>query len=114
MARRYTPKQGDFVWMDFDPQSGHEQAGKRPAIVVSVDSFNANTCFAICCPITNTDRQSAFHVQLEASSSLSGFVMCEQMKSIDYGARNIRYHSSCSDGFLDDVLSIVDACLYNP
>jgi len=59
----YVPKQGDLVALDFDPQSGHEQQGRRPALVLSKDAFNKGTGMAICCPITNTDRRVPFHVR---------------------------------------------------
>ena len=73
------PSQGDFVTITFDPQAGHEQRGRRPALVVSVTAFNSATGLAICCPITNTYRRTPFHVGVPAESGLTGFVMCEQM-----------------------------------
>jgi len=86
---RYIPKKGDFVALTFDPQSGHEQKGRRPALVVSNDLFNQRTGLTIVCPITNTDRNIPFHVKIPEGSSLTGFVMVDQVKSIDYVARNI-------------------------
>ena len=108
----YIPSQGDFVVISFDPQAGHEQMGRRPAFVVSVDAFNSATRLAFCCPITNTDRSTAFHVGVPADSGLTGFVMCEHMKSIDYRVRRIKYISSAPRDFLDEVLSVIDACIY--
>ena len=83
----YVPRQGDLVALDFDPQSGHEQRGRRPALVVSKDVFNRGTGMAICCPITNADRAVPFHVSISKRTSLTGFVMCEQVKSLDYESR---------------------------
>ncbi|MFV1994802.1 MAG: type II toxin-antitoxin system PemK/MazF family toxin [Verrucomicrobiales bacterium] len=108
----YVPEQGDFVAISFDPQAGHEQKGRRPGFVVSVDRFNRGTRLAFCCPITNTDRGTGFHVPVPADSSLTGFVMCEQMKSIDYRARGIERIGEASSEFLDEVLSVIDACLF--
>ena len=108
----YVPRQGDLVTLDFDPQSGHEQKGRRPAIVVSKDAFNKATGMAICCPITNTDRRVPFHVPLSGRSSLTGFVMCEQVKSLDFRARNMRLIERAPQELLDDVLAIIDASVF--
>ena len=109
----YVPCQGDFVVLTFDPQAGHEQTGRRPALVVSVDAFNKATGLAFCCPITNTDRRTPFHVAVPGGSNLTGFVMCEQMKSVDYRARKIKAVGKASREFLNEVLSLIDACLYS-
>lgn len=106
------PLQGDFVTITLDPQAGHEQKGRRPAFVVSVSDFNRATGLAICCPITNTDRNTPFHVGVPAGSGLTGFVMCEQMKSVDYRARDLKRIGVASREFLDEVLSVIDACIY--
>ena len=73
----YVPQKGDFITISFDPQSGHEQKGRRPALVVSNDLFNKATGLAIVCPITNTNRNIPFHLAVPAGSSLTGFVMTE-------------------------------------
>lgn len=108
----YLPAQGDLISLSFNPQAGHEQMGRRPGIVVSVDAFNRATRLAICCPITNTDRTTPFHVRVPPDSGLTGFVMCEQMKSIDYRARGIKRIGSASKEFVNEVLAVIDACLY--
>lgn len=109
---KYIPAQGDFVVLTFDPQAGHEQMGRRPAIVVSVDQFNRGTQLAICCPITNTKRDTPFHLAVPGDSGLTGYVMSEQIKSIDYRARQMKKISRASREFLDEVLSVIDACLF--
>lgn len=106
------PSQGDFVTIAFDPQAGHEQKGRRPALVVSVTAFNRATGLAICCPITNTDRGTPFHVSVPAESGLTGFVMCEQMKSVDFRARAFKRIGPSTKEFFDEVLSVIDACIY--
>ena len=88
---RYVPKQGDFVVVTFDPQSGHEQKGRRPALVVSSTLFNRHTGLAMLCPITNTRRNFPFHVTVPAGSSLTGFIMVEQIKSVDYASRKAKF-----------------------
>ena len=108
----YTPKQGDFVGLTFDPQSGHEQRGRRPALVVSRDLFNRRTGLAIVCPITNTDRGIPFHVPVPDDLPLTGFVMVEQVKSVDYSSRRARRIGRATPDVMDEVLAILDACIY--
>ena len=108
----YTPGKGDFVAVTFDPQSGHEQKGRRPALVVSNTLFNEHTGMAIVCPVTNTDRDFPFHVRIAEGSNVTGFVMVEQVKSIDFRARNAKRIGRASDAVLEEVLSILDACIY--
>lgn len=108
----YVPRKGDFVAVTFDPQSGHEQKGRRPALVVSNDLFNSHTGLAIVCPLTNTDRRFPFHIAITDNPDVTGFVMIEQVKSIDFRSRSVRHIGRASDGLLEEVLSILDACLY--
>lgn len=108
----YVPRQGDFVALTFDPQSGHEQRGRRPAFVVSKDLFNHGTGLALVCPVTNTDRGFPFHVPVPAGSKLTGFIMVEQVKSVDFRSRAVRHLEQGSDELLAEVLSILDACIY--
>lgn len=109
---RYIPRKGDLIVLTFNPQSGHEQAGRRPALVVSNDLFNKRTGLAIVCPITNTDRRIPLNVAVEGNPTVSGFVMVEQVKSVDFGARNAKRIGTASPELLAEVLSILDACIY--
>ncbi len=70
----YIPKQGDIIAITFDPQSGHEQKGRRPALVVSKDLFNSSTGLAIVCPLTNTERDFPFHVPVPENGTVKFFV----------------------------------------
>jgi mRNA interferase MazF len=108
----YFPRKGDFVAVTFDPQSGHEQRGRRPALVVSNTLFNRHTGLAIVCPLTNTDRQFPFHVAVANNPEVTGFVMVEQVKSIDFRARKAKRIGTASDALVEEVLSILDACIY--
>jgi mRNA interferase MazF len=110
--KAYIPRKGDFVAITFDPQSGHEQMGRRPALVVSNTLFNEHTGLAIVCPITNTVRDFPFHVRVVDGTNVNGFVMVEQVKSIDFRARNAKPIGRASDSVLEEVLSILDACIY--
>ena len=108
----YVPQKGDLVILTFDPQAGHEQKGRRPALIVSNDLFNRHTGFAMACPITNTDRKIPFYVKVSPASSLTGFVMVDQVKSIDYRSRQIQYVERSPSALLEEVLSILDTCLF--
>jgi len=108
----YVPQKGDFVAVPFDPQPGHEQRGPRPALVVSNTLFNKHTGLAIVCPLTNTDRSFPFHVAVVNDPNITGFVMVEQVKSIDFRARKGKRIGKSSDSVLEEVLSILDACFY--
>lgn len=111
---KYVPKKGDFVVLTFDPQAGHEQKGRRPALVVSNTLFNRHTGLAMVCPITNTFRNIPFHVEIPNESSLTGYIMVEQIKSVDYASRHVKFVEKALGSVLNEVLSILDACLYDP
>ncbi|MFZ2630944.1 type II toxin-antitoxin system PemK/MazF family toxin [Desulfobacterium sp. N47] len=108
----YIPKQGDIIAITFDPQSGHEQKGRRPAFVVSKDLFNRSTGLAIVCPITNTKRNFPFHVPIPKGSDLTGYIMVEQVKSVDFQTRRANRIEHGGQELLAEVLSILDACIY--
>lgn len=108
----YVPRKGDFVAVTFDPQSGHEQRGRRPALVVSNDLFNKATGFCVACPVTNTRRDFPFHVTIPDGESVAGVVMVEHVKSIDFRARSAKRIGAAPESVLEEVLSILDACIY--
>lgn len=108
----YIPGKGDFIALTFDPQSGHEQRGRRPALVVSNDLFNKHTGLCIACPITNTHRDFPFHVAVQSVDGITGFVMVEQVKSIDFRSRKAKRLGTAPEAMFDEVLSILDACIY--
>jgi mRNA interferase MazF len=107
----YVPERGDFITLSFDPQSGHEQKGRRPALVISNFLFNRATGLAIVCPITNTDRNIPFHLPVSNPSSLTGFIMVEQVKSVDYNARKAKFVEKAPLKFVEDVIALVDVCI---
>lgn len=108
----YVPERGDLIALTFDPQSGHEQRGRRPALVISHRLFNKHTGLAIVCPITTTKRSFPFHVEVVDCPKVKGFVMVEQVKSIDFHARRAKRIAKASQPVLDEALSILDACVY--
>ena len=109
---KYIPQKGDFVVVTFNPQSGHEQKGRRPALVISNSLFNNHTGFAIVCPITNTNRKYPFHVAISKSTKIRGFIMVDQIKSIDYVTRKAKFIEKSPPSVLNEVLSILDAMVY--
>jgi len=84
----YCPERGDIVWLDFDPQSGHEQKGRRPAIVISPKIYNSKSGLALFCPITNQIKGYPFEVMLPSNLPVTGVVISDQVKSLDWKVRN--------------------------
>lgn len=107
---KYIPEQGDIVALNFDPQSGHEQKGRRPAIIISNKIFNQHLGLSFACPITNTKRDFPFHIKVE-SEKVTGYIMSEQLKSIDYKARNIKFIEKADQETINKILGIVDSII---
>jgi len=103
----YIPGQGDIILLEFDPQADREQKGRRPAFVVSNNTFNNFTKIAIVCPITNTDREFPLHVPLDERTKTTGVIMCEQAKSLDISARNALFIEKAPGDILDEVVDIL-------
>jgi mRNA interferase MazF len=101
-------KQGDILWLDFDPQAGHEQRGRRPALIVSNGSFNTFSKLAIVCPITNRDKEHPFHIKLDDRTKTSGVILCDQVRTLDINARNFEYIENVAGDILLDVLDIIN------
>jgi mRNA interferase MazF len=108
----YVPQQGDFIAIAFEPQTGHEQSGRRPALVVSHDLFNQRTGLAIVCPITNTRRDYPFHVAIPEGGEVACFVMVEQVRSIDFRARQAKRIGTASEAVVQETLALLDACVF--
>lgn len=108
----YVPRKGDFIALTLDPQSGHAQRGRRPALVMSNDLFNRHTGLCIACPITRTRRDYPFHVSIPEGQGVGGFVMVEQVKSVDFRSRKARKIGRAPTQVIEEALSLLDACLY--
>lgn len=102
-------KQGDIIKVDLDPQAGHEQAGYRPAIVISNDVFNKKTNLTIVCPITNTNNRFPLHIPLDERTETTGVILCEHIKALDLNARGYRVVESIPDDILSKVIDVVFA-----
>ena len=107
----YEPKQGDIIILDFDPQAGHEQKGRRPALVVSNERFHIRTNLAMVCPITNSTSGFPTHILLDNRTSTTGEIMCEQAKCFDIKARNAKFKESVPEDILEEVIDIICAII---
>ena len=100
----YIPERGDLIWLVFDPQAGHEQAGRRPALVVSPGSYNAVTNLAFFCPITSRVKGYPFEVLLPEAGKVLGAVLSDQIKSLDWKARKAKLIARTSPEVIAEVL----------
>ena len=108
---KYIPKQGDIILIDFNPIKGHEQRDKRPTIVLSTSTFNKYTKLAIVCPITSNIKDFPTHIVLRDTKKISGAILLEHARSIDYETRNVRFIESVSDYYLLSLITLFNACI---
>ena len=87
----HCPKRGDIVWIAFDPQSGHEQAGRRPAVALSPEAYNRKTGLALFCPISSREKGYAFEIKIPVGLKVSGVIISDQVKSMDWNARRSEF-----------------------
>lgn len=111
MVKKYIPKQGDIVYIDFNPIRGHEQKGKRPAIVVSKNVFNKNMGMIMVCPITSNNKYFPTHYKLLDSKKINGSILCEHIRSVDYESRNVIFIEKASEVDLVSALVLINACI---
>lgn len=103
----YTPRQGDIVFLDFSPQSGHEQAGRRPAVIVSNDQFFRRTKLALVCPITNTNNKFPLHIPLDHRTQTTGVILCEQVKCLDVISRNVKFVERIPNNLIEKTVEYI-------
>jgi mRNA interferase MazF len=101
----YTPTKGDIVWLNFNPQSGHEQSGRRPALVISPLEYNEKTGLAIFCPITSHIKGYPFEVKLPEGLEISGVILSDQIKSLDWRARQAEFICKLPKDLLSESLN---------
>lgn len=101
----YIPGRGDIVWLVFDPQAGHEQAGRRPALVVSPEAYNAKTGLSLVCPITSQVKGYAFEVGIPPGLAVAGVVLADQIKSLDWKARKAQFICTLPPETIEDVIA---------
>lgn len=103
VARAYVPDAGDLVWLTFDPQAGHEQRGRRPALILSPRVYNAKARLAIACPITSHVKGYPFEVPLPPGEKITGVVLADHVKNLDWQARRVVFEAKASDDIVSDV-----------
>ena len=107
----YVPEQGNFVWIDMNPQTGHEQAGRRPAIILSPAAYNKKVGLAILCPITNQIKGYPFEVLIPSGLNVSGTILSDQVKSFDWKARNMEFIGKAPESITLEVLKKLNTLL---
>lgn len=113
MVKQYVPQRGDLVFLNFSPQSGKEQAGRRPALVLSPKIYNQASGLALCCPITKQAKSYPFEVALPSNGKLQGVILSDHIKSIDWQSRNAQFVAKLDSSKLNDVLVMVNTLLFS-
>ncbi len=107
----YVPERGDAVWINFNPQAGHEQAGRRSAIVLSPRSYNGKVGLCLLCPITNQVKGYPFEVLIPAGLGVKGVILSDQAKSLDWRVRNAEFITDLPEAVINEVLKKLKSLL---
>jgi mRNA interferase MazF len=108
---RYVPRRGDVVWISLNPQAGHEQAGRRPAVVLSPASYNGRVGLALFCPVTSQQKGYPFEVEIPAGLKVSRVALSDQLKSLDWRARRAEFLCRLPEGVTAEILGKAGALL---
>lgn len=111
IAEWSAPNRGDIVWIDFYPQAGHEQAGRRPALIISPRSYNQKVGLALLCPITSQRKGYPFETPLPAGLKVAGVVLADQIKSMDWRARRVEFCCAAPVATVLDVIGKAESLL---
>ena len=111
VARAYVPDAGDLVWLTFDPQAGHEQRGRRPALILSSRLYNAKARLAVACPVTSQVKGYPFEVALPPHGAIAGVVLADHVKNLDWEARRVVLEAKAPAEVLADVRERLRALL---
>ncbi|WP_461256254.1 endoribonuclease MazF [Treponema sp. R80B11-R83G3] len=111
VKKKYSPERGDIVWLNFDPQSGHEQKGKRPALVISPKEYNEKVGLGLFCPITSKIKNYPFEVKVD-NEKIDGAVLSDQIKSLDWKTREIEFITKITSEKIDEVISKIGVLLF--
>lgn len=113
MVKTYIPERGDLVWLQFNPQSGHEQARKRPALVISPAAYNGKVGLSLMCPVTSKIKGYPFEVVIQQDLPIEGVILSDQLKSLDWQSRQAIFICRVSDDVLTEVVSKIELLLSN-
>ena len=105
VSKRYIPDRGEIVWLNFNPQAGHEQAGKRPSVVISPKIYNEKTNLAIFCPITSKIKGYPFEVKLPEACRIKGVILADQVKNLDWNVRKAEFICRIPDKTLEELIA---------
>ena len=111
VTRAYVPDAGDLVWLTYDPPTGHEHRGRRPALIVSPRVYNAKARLAIACPITSQVKGYPFEVELPAAGTITGVVLADHVRNVDWQARRIAFEAKAPAELLTEVRERLRALL---
>ena len=103
-SEHYIPDSGDIVWLNFNPQSGHEQSGRRPALVISPKIYNEKSNLAIFCPITNQEKGYPFEVKIPDRLHISGVILSDQVKNLDWEKRDVLFACKLPNNLLKETI----------
>ena len=106
-----TPRRGDLIWLSFKPQTGREQAGRRPALVLSPEAYNSKTGLALICPVTSKVKGYPFEVPISTSAGVQGVVLADQLRSLDWRARRAEWIEQAQPKVVEKVLKLLDTLL---
>lgn len=111
MSAGYIPDRGDAVWITLDPQAGHEQSGRRPALVLSPAAYNGKVGLALMCPITNRQKGYPFEVPLPPNVGVTGVILCDQVKCLDWRSRQVELIAHLPETVLPQVWNKLEPLL---
>ena len=114
MSADYVPDVGDIVWLTLDPSKGHEQTGRRPALVLTPKGYNARTSLAVCCAVTNVSKGYPFEVPVNPAAGVTGVVLVDQIKSLDWVRRNAARVGEADAPTLNNVRAVLETLLAMP
>ena len=106
-----TPRRGDLIWLSFTPKTGREQAGRRPALVLSPEAYNSKTGLALICPVTSKVKSYPFEVPISTSAGVQGVVLADQLRSLDWRARRAEWIEQAQPKVVERVLKLLDTLL---
>jgi len=111
VVKKYIPERGDFIWLDFTPQKGREQNKTRPAIVISPKIYNKLSSLVLVCPVTSKKKGWGFEIDVSENEKIKGVILADQIKSLDYKARNAKFIIKSPDSVINDTLEKIQTLL---
>lgn len=110
MVKKYVPKKGDVIWLDFSPTRGHEQDGNRPAIVISPDEYNKQTGLVLVCPVTSIVKKYNFEVEI-FGGKVSGVILSNHIRSVDWEEREVKFIEKIKSEVFDEVIKKLETLI---